>query len=46
MREIALEVMESPEILKEAPHHAPLRRLDEAKAVRELDVNWYKRKKE
>jgi len=43
MREIALEAMENPEILKEAPHHTPLRRLDEVKAVKELDVNWYKR---
>ena len=38
MRAIAREAAESPELLKEAPHSRPVRRLDEVKAVRELVV--------
>lgn len=30
----------SPEHLKQAPHHCPIRRVDEVKAARELDVIW------
>jgi glycine dehydrogenase subunit 2 len=33
---IAREAREQPELLHEAPHHLPLRRLDEVKAAREL----------
>ena len=36
MLKIAAEARESPELLKEAPHHAPVKRLDEVKAAREL----------
>ncbi len=36
MKQIAREAKESPELLKEAPHHTPVRRIDEAKAAREL----------
>jgi glycine dehydrogenase subunit 2 len=35
MLAIAREAAESPELLKEAPHTRPVRRLDEVKAVRE-----------
>ena len=35
MEEIAREAKEDPRLLKEAPHSAPVRRLDEARAVRE-----------
>jgi glycine dehydrogenase subunit 2 len=38
MRQIAKEARESPEILREAPHITPVRRLDEVKAARELIV--------
>ncbi len=39
MRRIAEEARSSPEILREAPHDAPVRRLDEVKAARELVVS-------
>jgi len=35
MEQIAKEAKENPELLKEAPHKAPVRRLDEVKAARE-----------
>jgi glycine dehydrogenase subunit 2 len=35
MEKIAQEARESPELLREAPHKAPVRRLDEARAARE-----------
>lgn len=38
MCQIAKEARESPEILHEAPHTTPVRRLDEVKAARELIV--------
>jgi glycine dehydrogenase subunit 2 len=38
MRQIAKETRESPEVLREAPHTTPIRRLDEVKAARELIV--------
>lgn len=36
MLEIAREARENPELLKEAPHHTPVRRPDETKAARDL----------
>jgi glycine dehydrogenase subunit 2 len=38
MRAIAREARESPELLHDAPHASPVRRLDEVKAARELKV--------
>lgn len=38
MCQIAREARESPEMLREAPHTTPVRRLDEVKAARELIV--------
>jgi glycine dehydrogenase subunit 2 len=35
MREIAREAAESPEVLKEAPHGRPVRRLDEVRAAKQ-----------
>jgi glycine cleavage system P protein (glycine dehydrogenase) subunit 2 len=40
MLAIAHEAAESPEVLKEAPHSRPVRRLDEAKAVKQLVVKY------
>ena len=40
MLAIAAEAVESPEVLKEAPHNRPVRRLDEAKAVKRLVVRY------
>ncbi|MGC9369654.1 MAG: aminomethyl-transferring glycine dehydrogenase subunit GcvPB [Paracoccaceae bacterium] len=36
MREIAREARETPELLREAPHATPVRRLDEVRAARDL----------
>ncbi|MGZ4400301.1 MAG: aminomethyl-transferring glycine dehydrogenase subunit GcvPB [Gaiellaceae bacterium] len=35
MRAIARDAAEKPELLREAPHHRPVRRLDEARAVKQ-----------
>ncbi len=40
MKEIAEDVEENPEILHTAPHNTPLRRLDEVRAARQLDLRW------
>ena len=40
MKQIAEEAKASPDILRQAPVTTPVRRLDEARASRELDVNW------
>lgn len=42
MIKITQEAAENPEILKQAPHNTPVRRLDEAKAAKDLNVNFYK----
>lgn len=40
MKQIAQEAEETPEIVTNAPHHAPLTRLDEARAARQPDLRW------
>ncbi|MEA3369460.1 MAG: aminomethyl-transferring glycine dehydrogenase subunit GcvPB [Candidatus Ratteibacteria bacterium] len=40
MKRIAGEAEENPQLLHQAPHNAPVGRLDEAKAAREIDVAW------
>jgi glycine dehydrogenase subunit 2 len=40
MKEILEEARTSPEIVKSAPHTTPVRRLDDVKAARELDLTW------
>jgi glycine dehydrogenase subunit 2 len=40
MLAIAREAAESQELLKEAPHNRPVRRLDEAEAVKRLVVRY------
>ena len=40
MREILEEAHSRPELVKKAPHTTPVRRLDEVKAARELDLAW------
>ena len=42
MISILQEAKETPELLKEAPYDLPVRRLDDVKAARELDLNYYK----
>ena len=39
MAQIRQEALEQPELLREAPHHLPVGRLDEALAARRLDVS-------
>jgi len=36
MEKIAQEAKENPQLLKDAPHDAPLRRLDEVRAAKQL----------
>ena len=38
---IKTEAKDSPDLLKEAPFELPVRRLDDVKAARELDLNFY-----
>ena len=40
MLKIAQEVEQSPDLVRDAPHHAPLRRLDEATAARKPVLRW------
>ncbi len=40
MRSIAKEVKENPELLTSAPQNTPVKRLDEVKANRELNIRW------
>jgi glycine dehydrogenase subunit 2 len=41
MKQIRNEAAQQPEQLKEAPHTLPVRRLDDVKAARELDLNYF-----
>ncbi len=40
LRQIQQEAEASPEQLKSAPHHRPVRRLDEVRAARDMDLAW------
>jgi glycine dehydrogenase subunit 2 len=40
MKEVRLEAIESPELVKSAPHSTPVKRLDDVKAARELRLTW------
>lgn len=40
MRNIAEEARQSPDLVKSAPHHTPVRRLDDVKAVREPKLTF------
>ena len=40
MAEILREAREQPDLVKAAPHTTPVRRLDDVKAARELDLKW------
>ncbi|NMA83322.1 MAG: aminomethyl-transferring glycine dehydrogenase subunit GcvPB [Epulopiscium sp.] len=40
LEKIAQEAKEKPELLKSAPHHSPVRRLDEVQAARKPVVMW------
>ncbi len=42
MKEILEEARTQPEVVKTAPHTTPVRRLDEVRAARELDLAWKK----
>ncbi len=45
MIKIADEIDENPELVKSAPLTAPVKRLNDALAVRNLDVNWFAKSK-
>jgi glycine dehydrogenase subunit 2 len=40
MKEILAEARATPELVKTAPHTMPVRRLDDVKAARELNLTW------
>ena len=40
MKEILEEARSNPQIVKTAPHTTPVKRLDDVKAARELDLKW------
>ena len=40
MKAIRQEMLEDPEVLRTAPHTLPVRRLDDVKAARELNLAW------
>lgn len=42
MRAIRDEAKTNPQLLKDAPHTLPVKRLDDVKAARELDLNYFK----
>ena len=46
MIEIARDADENPEILHNAPHNTPVRRLDDVRAVRQPDLRWKMGKKD
>jgi glycine dehydrogenase subunit 2 len=41
MKEIQAEAETNPEVIKTAPHTLPVRRLDDVRAARELDLRWH-----
>ena len=40
MQAIAREAAEQPDLVRDAPHTTPVRRLDEVRAARQLDLRW------
>ncbi len=40
MKEILVEIEQQPDMIKQAPHNMPLRKLDDVKAARALDLTW------
>jgi len=44
MKKIDAEAKENPELLKNAPSNTPVSRLDDIKAMKEMDVNYYGKK--
>ncbi len=41
MNNILQEAKNNPSLVKEAPHTVAVKRLDDVKAARELDLNYY-----
>ncbi len=40
LKQIRQEMLEQPELIQQAPHTLPVKRLDDVKAARELDLIW------
>ncbi|UCG30624.1 MAG: aminomethyl-transferring glycine dehydrogenase subunit GcvPB [candidate division WOR-3 bacterium] len=40
MKKILEEAKEQPDLLRNAPHNTPVRRLDEVKAIKQLNIKW------
>lgn len=45
MKKIREEAAANPDLLKDAPHTLPVKRLDDVKAARELDLNYFAHEK-
>ena len=43
MKKIAQEAEQSPELLADAPHNTPVRKVDETNAARHPNLKWSKR---
>lgn len=41
LKTIRQEAMDNPQLVKDAPHTLPVKRLDDVKAARELDLNYF-----
>ena len=46
MKKIHHELQTNAELLHDAPHTLPVKRLDDVKAAKELNLNFYKKKEE
>jgi len=40
VEQIVAEIAKDPQLVKTAPHNAPVGRLDEVRAARQLDLRW------
>ena len=46
MEKVRSETMKEPEFVKGAPYNTPIRRLDDVKAARDLDLAWHSQPRE
>jgi glycine dehydrogenase subunit 2 len=42
MQKIREEIQNNPQLLRDAPHTLPVKRLDDVKAAKDLNLNFYK----
>ena len=46
MEKVRSEMMNEPEFVRGAPYNTPIRRLDDVKAARDLDLAWHGKPRE